>query len=115
MRVNEAIEPLRAAGKLGKSLDAAVTLEVQDTALLRTLEKHRDFLPELFIVSHVDASGRAASSSSEPLVITVRNAQELRYIRCPRCWRSVPALEKTSQGDEVCPRCRDALTPRSNS
>lgn len=114
-RVNEAIEPLRAAGKLGKSLDAAVTLEVQDTALLRTLEKHRDFLPELFIVSHVDAGARAASSSSEPLVITVRNAQELRYVRCPRCWRSVPALEKTSQGDEVCPRCRDALTPRSNS
>ncbi len=110
-RVNEAIEPLRVAGKLGKPLDAAVSLSVPDAGLLRILEKHRDFLPELFIVSHVDvAMPSVPASSSEPLRVSVRHAQELGFVRCPRCWRWVPALETTAQGDAVCPRCRDALT-----
>jgi len=109
-RVDEASEPLRAAGKLGKSLDATVGLTVSDPALGKVLEKHRDFLPELFIVSHVDVVVNAAPSQPETLGVSVRHAQELGYVRCPRCWRWVPALEKTAQGEDVCPRCRDALT-----
>ena len=105
-QVNEAIEPLRAAGKLGKSLDASVTLTAPaDDAVFRVLEKHRDFLPELFIVSHVTlmpATGTALSAG-------VRPCSELNYVRCPRCWRWVPALQATSHG-EVCPRCAEALT-----
>ncbi|HEX2100248.1 MAG TPA: isoleucine--tRNA ligase, partial [Candidatus Synoicihabitans sp.] len=53
-QVTEALEPERQAGRIGKSLDAAVTLNLAPTApLAAVLEKHRDFLPELFIVSHV--------------------------------------------------------------
>jgi isoleucyl-tRNA synthetase len=104
-QVNEAIEPLRAAGKLGKSLDAAVTLTgPSDDAVFRVLEKHRDFLPELFIVSHVTlvpATGGLLSAGARP-------CSELNYLRCPRCWRWVPALEASSHG-EVCPRCAEAL------
>ena len=104
-QVNEAIEPLRAAGKLGKSLDAAVTLTgPNDDAVFRVLEKHRDFLPELFIVSHVTlvpATGAILSAGARP-------CSELNYVRCPRCWRWVPALEASSHG-EVCPRCAEAL------
>jgi isoleucyl-tRNA synthetase len=124
-QVNEAIEPLRAAGKLGKSLDAAVALALSaDDPLARVLEKHRDFLPELFIVSHVtvgpamglatDSSAHAsppAQGSAKPgtaLNVSVRPCSELNYVRCPRCWRWVPALEASSHGD-VCPRCADAL------
>ncbi|MGC4075371.1 MAG: class I tRNA ligase family protein [Nibricoccus sp.] len=103
---NEAIEPHRAAGKLGKSLDAALTLAgASDDATFKVLEKHRDFLPELFIVSHVTLSPAPAGST---LAITVRHCEELGYKRCPRCWRWVPALEATGQG-EVCPRCAEAL------
>jgi isoleucyl-tRNA synthetase len=69
------------------------------------LEKHRDFLPELFIVSHVTLASAAPSS---PLAVTVRHSQELGYHRCPRCWRWVPALEPVAQ-NEVCPRCAEAL------
>jgi len=103
--VNEAIEPHRAAGRLGKSLDAVVTVTYapgEETA--RVLEKHRDFLPELFIVSHViltPASGAALAAS-------VRPGSELGRVRCPRCWRWVPLLESSAHGD-VCPRCTDAL------
>ncbi len=104
-KVNEAIEPLRAAGKLGKSLDAVITLSLPTTdSLFSVLEKHRDFLPELFIVSHVTVQPGANPS----LEVAVRHGEELGYVRCPRCWRWVPALEATSHG-EVCPRCAEAL------
>jgi len=103
--VNEALEPARQAGRIGKSLDAAITLTgAPDHADFRTLEKHRDFLPELFIVSHVTLT----SAAGAPLAAGVRPAQELGYVRCPRCWRWVPALEHTAHGD-VCPRCAAAL------
>ncbi|MET0261975.1 MAG: isoleucine--tRNA ligase, partial [Rariglobus sp.] len=104
-KVNETIEPLRAAGKLGKSLDAAVTLSVVSTdPLLKTLEKHRDFLPELFIVSQVTVQ----EGTDPTLEVAVRHCEELGYVRCPRCWRWVPSLEATSYG-ETCPRCAEAL------
>lgn len=113
--VNEAIEPHRAAGKLGKSLDAAVTLTVAaDAPELRALEKHRAFLPELFIVSHVTLAPAAAVSAAPAkegaLSIEVRPCSELGFVRCPRCWRWVPALETTAHAD-VCPRCAEALKP----
>ncbi len=103
--VNESIEPLRAAGKLGKSLDAAVTLTgAAEDATFRTLEKHRDFLPELFIVSHVTL----APAVGDALHADIRPCSELDNVRCPRCWRWVPVLNPSPLGD-VCPRCAEAL------
>jgi len=105
--VNEAIEPQRAAGKLGKSLDAAVTLTgAPDDATFRTLEKHQAFLPELFIVSHVTL----APAKGVALDAGIRPCSELGHERCPRCWRWVPALEPNSLGT-ICPRCAEALKP----
>ncbi len=103
--VNAAIEPARAAGKIGKSLDAAIALTLAPEDPSRSvLEKHRDFLPELFIVSHVTMG----SALGAALHVDVRPCSELNFVRCPRCWRWVPALEASSHG-EVCPRCAEAL------
>ena len=119
-QVNETIEPLRAAGKLGKSLDAAVTLMVRtEDPVTRILEKHRDFLPELFIVSHVtmeSQTGAATEAAREStttdatkaLHVSVQPCSELNLSRCPRYWRWVPALAASARG-EVCPRCAEAL------
>jgi len=104
--VNETIEPHRAAGRLGKSLDAAITLAgPADDEALRVLHRHEAFLPELFIVSQVTLFPAPAG---EPLTVSVRPAAELGHSRCPRCWRSVPALVTTPDG-AVCPRCAAAL------
>ena len=104
--VNETIEPQRAAGKLGKSLDAAVALTVApDDPAFAVLEKHRDFLPELFIVSHVTLAPTMGTAS---LSVSVRPCSELGFVRCPRCWRWVPALEP-GPPENVCPRCVEAL------
>jgi isoleucyl-tRNA synthetase len=112
-RVNAEIEPLRAAGKLGKALDAAVTLDVlADDPLRKIIEKHRDFLAELFIVSQVSIETAqvrpGAAERADPVGIHVRHSQELSYVRCPRCWRWVPQLETSAHGD-ICPRCVEAL------
>jgi len=105
--VTEAIEPLRAAGQLGKSLDASVTLSVApDDATLAVLERHRDFLPELFIVSHIALTASAPGSA---ISATVRPCADLGYTRCPRCWRWVPALATTAAHGDLCPRCVQAL------
>ncbi|MEY4488081.1 MAG: hypothetical protein RIQ79_589, partial [Verrucomicrobiota bacterium] len=107
-KVNETLEPLRQAGQLGKSLDAAVTLEVAaGDPLDAALRRHEAFLPELFIVSHVVL---AETPAAQPLAVAARPAAELGLARCPRCWRSVPALHATDHG-EVCPRCAEAITP----
>ncbi len=106
-QVNETIEPQRAAGKLGKSLDAAIEIRGDsDDATLRTLDKHREFLPELFIVSHVGLS----SAKGAEFNVVVRPCPELGLVRCPRCWRWVPTLETTPSG-ALCPRCAEALKP----
>ncbi|MCC6414512.1 MAG: isoleucine--tRNA ligase [Opitutaceae bacterium] len=105
-QINEAVEPRRAAGELGKSLDAVITLSgITTDPVYQTLHRHRETLPELFIVSAVTL---AESSVGTPLQIAVQTGAESRRTRCPRCWRWVPALETNSVG-EVCPRCAQAL------
>jgi isoleucyl-tRNA synthetase len=107
-KVNETLEPLRQAGKLGKSLDAAVTLEVAGADPLDpVLRRHETFLPELLIVSHVTLAETPAATA---LAVAARPAAELGHVRCPRCWRWVPALQPAGE-HEVCPRCAEAIHP----
>ncbi|WP_043587166.1 isoleucine--tRNA ligase [Geminisphaera colitermitum] len=112
-KVTEAIEPHRQAGKIGKSLDAAVTLHAAPGTPARALlEKHRDSLAELFIVSHVTlAPASPADAADAPLTVTVAHCQDHGHVRCPRCWRWVPALIQSTAHDTepVCPRCAEAL------
>jgi isoleucyl-tRNA synthetase len=106
-KVNETLEPLRQAGTIGKSLDAVLTLTgASGEAPFPALEKHRDFLAELFIVSHVTLTAQPGASLS----VAARHAREVGYVRCPRCWRSVEKLSAHPSG-EVCPRCAEALNP----
>ena len=108
-QVTEAIEPLRAAGQLGKSLDAAVAISAaSDDITHAVLERHRNFLPELFIVSAVAITAAAPAAT---LTVAVRPCAELGHRRCPRCWRSVPTLTATETFGEICPRCVQSLIP----
>jgi isoleucyl-tRNA synthetase len=106
--VNEVIEPKRASGLIGKSLDAAVSLTgAPEDAGFKILEKHRASVPELFIVSYVELHPGAPASGLTP---SVRPCSELGFSRCVRCWRWVPALEGTLHG-EICSRCAESLEP----
>jgi isoleucyl-tRNA synthetase len=103
--VNEALEPARQSGRIGKSLDAAIVLSgAPDDETYQTLSSHLALLPELFIVSAVEL--RPASGS---LRVEVSTGEQLGRARCPRCWRHVPHLHTTPLGD-TCPRCAEALS-----
>jgi isoleucyl-tRNA synthetase len=105
--VNARLEALRQQGSIGKSLDAAVTIAGPPTEILfATVLKHRGNLAELLNVSHVAIQ---ESVADQKLSIEVRPARELGFVRCPRCWRWVPAFQPTAHGD-LCPRCADALS-----
>jgi len=108
-KINEALEPLRIPPKrIGKSLDAAVTLLVPEGDPARdALERHRGSLPEIFIVS--DARLDTPAEPGDPFGVKVRPCSELGHVRCPRCWRWVPNLVKSPIAD-VCPRCAEALS-----
>jgi len=101
---------LRAAGRLGKSLDASVTVKApagspQATALAR----HSALLPELFIVSQV----AVGAPDGNEVAVEVRPCGELALSRCPRCWRWVSAPADGGTADATCPRCTEALAHRS--
>ncbi|MDI1319410.1 MAG: class I tRNA ligase family protein, partial [bacterium] len=105
--VNEAIEPLRAAGKLGKSLDAVVTFQgVHADHEMHAVGQDLSALAELFIVSDVKFTPTAGVTPENSILI--EPCAELSYHRCPRCWRWVPKLVHNPHG-EVCPRCAEAL------
>ena len=70
------------------------------------LERNRDLLAELFIVSDLKVGPTA--EPGDPFGVGVRPCAELGHVRCPRCWRWVPALVRTPIA-EVCPRCSEAL------
>ncbi len=104
-KATETLEPLRQAGTIGKSLDAVLTIAgTPGDAGFAALTKHRDFLPEFFIVSSVALEPKAAPA----VEVTARRAEETGAHRCPRCWRWVPALVTSPHGD-TCPRCVTAL------
>ncbi len=103
-KVNEKLEELRSQKAIGKSIDAAVTLLVNgNTPEKALLEKYREELPELFIVSQVIIG----SSAEEDATIQIQ-AAPAEGVRCPRCWRTVAILTSTRSG-EVCPRCAEAI------
>ena len=109
--VNKALEIARSEKRIGKSLEAAVTLyfdgqEAQalwngplggfDTADLETI----------CIVSHVDAvlgSGQGYQGECIPgLTVQVEPAAGTK---CARCWKYDPHVGENGEHPELCPRC----------
>ena len=107
--VNGVLEAARGAKRIGKSLEAAVTLTVKDQAAKEAVETISDMdLRDLFIVSScliaedetVDEAAVTGVGNNNPgLHISVKEAPG---VKCPRCWmHSVDAQPETG----LCPRC----------
>jgi isoleucyl-tRNA synthetase len=73
-----------------------------ETAAL--LERYRDDLPMLFIVSAVDVQ---RSADGQPLEVEVHRAEGHK---CVRCWRIVPFVSSAAETEGLCDRCVAALT-----
>ena len=93
--VNKDIETLRADGKIGSSLQAEVTLELnaEDHALLTSLGDDAKFV---FITSAVTL---AASSEYKTSVVASSNP------KCERCWHYVEDVGSNAEHPTICSRC----------
>jgi isoleucyl-tRNA synthetase len=100
--VNRALEAERQAKTIGNSLGAKVIVRAGgDDA--RLLERYREDLPMLFIVSQVELQPGAADA---PLEVTVARADGEK---CARCWRTVATVASAGPTAGLCDRCVDAL------
>lgn len=101
------LESLRAAGGIGKSLDAEVTLYAgEDEA--RTLAAFGAGLRDLLMVSRVDLRTAESVPPETPALGGFSSVHARVSVssdpKCPRCWFHDPEIGP--EGGEVCPRCR---------
>jgi len=85
--VNKSLEKLRAAGAIGKSLEATVTVDA---------ERDGVDLEEFFIVSEVK-KGSAIDAAKSP------------HPKCARCWNLRPTVGRDPKQPDLCDRCVRAL------
>ena len=105
--VNAALEAARAAKRIGKALEAHVTLAADDTGRAALEAIRKDFgeqWADLFIVSDVEVTEDPAvfAAAAETPVAGVRVAvSEARGVKCPRCWKHTASQRE----DGLCARC----------
>ena len=100
--VNGTLEIARSEKRIGKALEAHVSLEIQDKALKAACEGLN--LAEIFIVSSCDwepVPENATTGTGSNLPGLTIGVTEARGTKCPRCW--MHSTEADENG--LCPRC----------
>ena len=91
--VNAALEQARNEKKIGKGLEAKVTIpsgRIAGSPLIGT-----DELADLLIVSQVEVSSDVTDIQVEPAA----------GAKCERCWKVLPTVGSDSKHPTLCPRC----------
>ena len=90
--VNAALETARNEKKIGKSLEAKVTVGLPESLAGQMDE---EALADLFIVSQVSAAEGSAGVQVEPA----------QGAKCERCWKILPSVGSDSEHPTLCGRC----------
>ena len=95
--MNAALETARGSKKIGKSLEAAVTLTVpEENGWLADLPE----LADLLIVSQVTVR------TGGEIAVEVAKAQGGK---CERCWKVLSTVGSDAEHPTLCPRCAAAV------
>jgi len=117
-QINARLEESRSEGVIGSPLESAVYLQTSDAALKELLEKYKEELKTIFIVSEVEVEfGGSASEgssnvvfesdkSSHPLVIKVKRVSGEK---CERCWNYSSQVGSFEDHLTICERCIDVV------
>lgn len=97
--VSKKLEDLRREKIIGSSLDSRIEITVP-ADVLKTLERHRPFLREFFMVS--------AFSLTAGKEVSI-NAAKAEGVKCERCWHYDTETGKNADYPGVCPKCIEAL------
>jgi len=105
--VNGVLEIARADKRIGKALEAHVSLDSQDAALKAACEGLN--LAEIFIVSscawEAAPEGATVGQGANLSGLTV-GVTEARGEKCPRCWMH----SEESNNDGLCKRCASVIS-----
>ncbi len=101
----KALESARAEKKIGSGLEAQLRLSAPES-VYPVLERHREQLRYLFIVSDVVLEKSAATNGDAGLAITVNRAPGEK---CERCWNYSTHVGEDKNYPTVCERCSAVL------
>ena len=105
--VNGILEKARADKRIGKALEAHVTLETSDAAIKAACENVN--LAEICIVSAVDwaaAEEGAEVGTGVNLSALTIGVSEAKGEKCPRCWMHSESADENG----LCPRCAAVIS-----
>ncbi len=98
--VLKSLEEKRQDGTIGSSLEAAVTIIMNDAGVKLVLEEKKDFLRYLFIVSQVKLF------DGEPAILI----EKAKGKKCSRCWNYSEAVGLDKAHPTLCERCVKNIT-----
>ncbi|HYL92653.1 MAG TPA: class I tRNA ligase family protein, partial [Alphaproteobacteria bacterium] len=101
----KALEEARQDKTIGSALEATVTITAP-ADLAGLLERYRDDLRFLLIVSGVEIRRAPAGNGSAPVHVQVTKAQGRK---CDRCWNYSTQVGASTRYPTVCERCLAAL------
>ena len=108
--VNKALELARAEKRVGKPLDAKITLYVGDEAKAAFEQIKGENLEQICIVSEVIiADGEGEGYKGEQfngITVKVETSEEAK---CPRCWMHSATVGSSAEHPALCARCAAAL------
>lgn len=104
--IGPAIEEARREKLIGNSLEAAVTLDVADPAVVEDLAGIECILEEFFLVSKIKLQ-----PGPETKAAVTRTPHE----KCPRCWRHRPFVITENEDCELCDRCAEVMAEMTKS
>lgn len=97
--VLKALEIERSKKTMGNSLEAKVILKYPES-YEKLIEKFKDFLPSIFIVSQVE------TIAGNELEVNVLKADGEK---CQRCWNYSLSVGKDKDFPDLCPRCVEVI------
>jgi isoleucyl-tRNA synthetase len=115
--VNKALEEARQADTIGHSLDAGVWLAPADPdspagrEWSRLLDRYREALPTLCIVSQVEVGERADGVPPSPLLADLAiRVGRAAGAKCARCWNYRTSVGANPSHPDVCDRCHAVVS-----
>ncbi|MBQ8758974.1 MAG: class I tRNA ligase family protein, partial [Clostridia bacterium] len=105
--VMKALELARAEKLIGKSLDASVTIYVNDEKTSEFFKSFENELNDIFICSEVKLSADSAPTSafSETETGIAVKVEAMKGIKCDRCWYVKNDCEDLGEEQHLCKRC----------
>jgi isoleucyl-tRNA synthetase len=104
--VSKALELARNDKTIGHSLDARVLLNAPAGSVLELLEKYRDQLAALFIVSQVELVDDLEDGlQAEQLPDLKIKVEKALGEKCQRCWNYATSVGESAEHPALCRRC----------